>query len=213
MVKPSCVRLYIEGGAEGRTADNDFRRGWKKFLMELHILAREKGFNSLEVVRGKSRANTFERFSKYNKEFPSDLCVMLVDSETTVPEGRKVWDTVQLREGDHWVKPNWATERHLYLMVPFVEAWILTDHQALSQFFGAGFDAAKLPKTNIDKLSKGRIEKELEKATKNSSKGQYRHGQAHEVLEIVLPERVKTLYDGRRLFEELSKLIQEKAQR
>jgi len=26
------VRVYIEGGAEGKTADSDFRRGWKKFL-------------------------------------------------------------------------------------------------------------------------------------------------------------------------------------
>ena len=37
------VRVYVEGGAEGKTADSDFRRGWKKFLDELHELARANG--------------------------------------------------------------------------------------------------------------------------------------------------------------------------
>jgi hypothetical protein len=39
------VRVYIEGGAEGREANNDFRRGWKKFLYELHKRAMENGFH------------------------------------------------------------------------------------------------------------------------------------------------------------------------
>lgn len=62
MVKQRCVRVYIEGGAEGRTADSDFRRGWKKFLTELHELARRNGFHALEIVRGKGRGNAFKRF-------------------------------------------------------------------------------------------------------------------------------------------------------
>ena len=130
-----CVRVYIEGGAEGRTADSDFRRGWKQFLNELHETARTNGYHSLEVVRGKGRGNTFNRFKMHKRVYPQDLCVLLVDAETEVPENAKVWDVVAQREGDNWERPDWATERHLYLMVQFVETWLLTDQDALQTFF------------------------------------------------------------------------------
>lgn len=208
MVK-RCVRIYIEGGAVGRTEDSDFRRGWKKFLAELHSFARTRGYHSLEVVRGKGRANTFEQFTKYHKEFPDDLCVLLVDAETVVPDGQHVWDTVRRRDGDQWFKPEWASERHLYLMVPFVEAWILTDPDALTKYFGRGFEKKGLPTVGHDKLSKDKLEQALKQATRHCSKGEYRHGQAHEIIEFTQPKRVKTLRDGLRLFEELPNLIEE----
>lgn len=200
-----CVRLYVEGGAEGSTADSDFRRGWKKFLTELHELARNNGYHSLEVVRGKGRGNTFRRFTKHENEYPNDLCVLLADAETRVPEGALVWDIVAHREGDKWQRPAWATERHLYLMVHFVETWLLTDQDALQKFFKRGFNQKKLPTTNLEARSKDEIEQALEKATQ----GAYKHGQAHEIIEIINPDRVKTLMHGRRLFDSLSSLIRD----
>lgn len=71
------VWVYIEGGAEGKTADSDFRRGWKKFLMELHELARANGYFSLEIVRGKGRGNAYRKFIKHKAAHPNDLCVLL----------------------------------------------------------------------------------------------------------------------------------------
>jgi len=88
------VRVYIEGGAEGRAADRDFRRGWQAFLKELHELAVTHGYNSLRVVRGKGRDSTYRRFVKHRNTYPRDLCVLLVDAETTVPEAARVWDIV-----------------------------------------------------------------------------------------------------------------------
>ena len=129
------VRVYIEGGATGRTADSDFRRGWRKFLNELHALARRHRYQSLDVVRGKGRGNAYRRFVNYKKEHPADLCVLLVDSEMEVPDNSRVWDIVARREGDSWARPAWATERHLYLMVRMVETWLLTDQAALQAFF------------------------------------------------------------------------------
>lgn len=201
------VRVYIEGGAVGRTADNDFRRGWRKFLRELDMIARENGYQSLDVVRGKGRADTFRRFRHYKKQYPNDLCVLLADSETRVPEGTGVWDVVARREGDQWQRPDWATERHLYLMVVFVETWLLTDQEALSNYFKRGFNASPLPTTNLEERSKDEVERALEQATKGCQKGSYRHGQAHEIIENVFPERVRTLKHGKRLFEELGNLI------
>lgn len=201
------VRVYIEGGAVGRTADSDFRRGWKIFLNELHVLAIENHYHSLEVVRGKGRGNTFSRFKVHKKEHPNDLCVLLVDAETAVPEGASVWDVVAHRVGDEWQRPSWATESHLYLMVHFVETWLLTDHDALQKFFKKGFNQRSLPSTNLEGRSKVEIEKALKKATQGSLKGPYRHGQAHEIIGLIDQDRVKTLQHGQRLFNSLSTLI------
>jgi Domain of unknown function (DUF4276) len=201
------VRVYIEGGAEGKIADSDFRRGWKKFLTELHETARANGYHSLEIVRGKSRGNAFRRFKSYKQDHPDDLCVLLADSETSVSEGTDVWDVVTQREGDKWQRPGWASEKHLYLMVAFVETWLLTDQEALQTFFKQNFVMSPLPTTNLEARSKDEIEQALKQATKNCKNGPYRHGQAHEIIEFVRPEKVKTLQHGLRLFVELSNLI------
>lgn len=201
------VRVYIEGGAEGKTADSDFRRGWKKFLTELHETARTNGYYSLEVVRGKGRGNAFHRFKTYKQNCPNDLCVLLTDSEIGVPEGTRVWDVVAQREGDKWQCPDWASEGHLYLMVVFVETWLLTDPDALQAFFKKDFDARLLPTTNLEERSKADVERALRKATGKCKKGPYRHGQAHEIIEIVDPEKVRRLRHGLRLFKELGNLI------
>jgi hypothetical protein len=205
------VRVYIEGGAEGKTADSDFRRGWKKFLNELHELARSHGFHSLEVVRCKGRANAFHRFKEHHREHPNDLCVLLVDAETAAPENARVWDVVRKREGDRWQRPPWATENHLYLMVIFVETWLLSDLDALRQFFKYNIDSRLFPTMDLEARSKAEIERALQAATKDSAKGPYRHGQAHEIIGIVNPERVKTLRHGHRLFHGLGKLISDEA--
>jgi hypothetical protein len=203
------VRVYIEGGSTGKTADNDFRRGWKKFLDELHRLARAHQFQSLEVVRGKGRGNAFKSFSNHYKRYPQDLCALIVDSEGPVPAGKSVWEVVAEREGDRWKKPAWARSNHLYLMVQMVETWLLTDQDALLEYFKKGFVAKNLPTTNLEQRAKPEIESALKRATQDCSKGPYRHGQAHEVLEYVRPSNVRTLSHGMRLFDELGKLIAE----
>jgi hypothetical protein len=124
-----------------------------------------------------------------------------------VPDNSRVWDIVARREGDKWQRPAWATDRHLYLMVHFVETWLLTDQNALQQFFKRGLNLKVLPTTNLETRSKDDIEQALKKATQNSSKGLYQHGQAHEIIEIVAPDKVKTLRHGQRLFDSLGSLI------
>jgi hypothetical protein len=158
-------------------------------------------------VRGKGRARTFDSFSKHNMGHPDDLCVLLVDAETVVPQNNHVWDVVARRAEDRWQRPPWATENHLYLMVHFVETWLLADQDALQTFFGRDFNRRPLPTTDLESRSKDEIETALHKATKDSSKGAYRHGQAHEIIGIIKPERVKQLWHGRRLFHSLSNLI------
>jgi len=202
-----CVRVYIEGGAKGHTEDSDFRRGWKRFLAELHDTARRHGYHSLEVVRGQGRSRTYRSFLNWREVHPDDLCVLLVDAETGVPDGAAVWDVVASRVGDGWPRPEWATERHLYLIVQFVETWLLTDPAALGHFFGTGFRSEGLPCTNLEQRSKAEIERALREATKETGRGPYAHGMAHRIIGDVDPECVKALPHGARLFATLARLI------
>jgi hypothetical protein len=205
------VRFFVEGGATGKTADSDFRRAWKKFLRELLALAQENGYFTLEVVRGKGRSNTFNLFLGSKTHYPNDLCVLLVDAEQTVVPGRQVWDVVAKRPGDNWQRPHWATERHLYLMVCSVETWLLTDHKALLCYYKSNFNADQLPTVDLEARSKSEIEKALKRATEYTPKGPYKHGQANEIIELVSPDKVRTLAHGRRMFEVLGGLIKGEA--
>ena len=133
--------------------------------------------------------------------------MLLVDAEMIVPTNSKVWDIVAQREGDKWQRPDWAKEEHLYLMVAFVETWLLTDQEALATFFKRGFNPKPLPTTDLENRSKDDVENVLKRATKDCKNGPYRHGQAHEVIEYMCPEKVQSLSHGKRLFESLSNLI------
>jgi hypothetical protein len=92
-------------------------------------------------------------------------------------------------------------------MMHMVETWLLTDQDALQRFFKKGFNPKALPTTNLEDRSKDEVNNALKKATQNSSKGVYQHGQAHEVIELVAPDKVKTLRHGRRLFDTLGSFI------
>lgn len=206
MVKRSFW-IYIEGGGDGKTADAAFRQGWRRFLQQLDDLARTKGFLSLQVVRGTSRSQTYKLFANHKAIRPQEPSALLVDSEGACKTSSDPWTYVATRSGDNWARPEWAKKEQLYFMVHFVETWLVSDPDALESFFKRGFNRNVLPKTNLENRSKSDIHKALKKATKDTPKGEYRHGQAHEIIGLVDPERVKTLTHGKRLFEGVTELI------
>ena len=211
MVKRRQVRMFIEGGADGRNAGGEFRRSWKNFLREVHDLARKHSFHSLEVIRGKSRSATFDLFKGGRDESPDDLCVLLIDSECAVATGTSSWQVVRTRTGDGWAKPDWCTDDHLLLMVQSVETWLITDHEALAKYFKKDFDPSKLPPmaqvTQFERRGKADIADALKNATKKCKRGEYSHGDGNAILYDVKPENVKLLLRGKLLFDTLAKLI------
>jgi len=202
------VQVFIEGGGDGNSRQHsNFRQGWSKFLSELRTIAQSNGYDALKIIRGGGRGRAFKSFKNHRKSLPNDLCVLLVDSETLAPITTNVWDIVKNRKGDGWEKPNWANEKHLYLMAHMVETWLLTDQEALQAFFRNGFNANPLPTTDLENRPTQDINRALQAATKNAQRGAYRHGQSHEIIELVRPERVKTLPHGNRLFEKMEELL------
>ena len=127
------VVLYIEGGGGNRRLGAQFREGWTSFFAAAGLRGRMP-----KVIRGGSRAQTFDRFSKEVAERPpGTLHFLLVDSELPVIGDGSVWS--HLEEHDGWRKPASTVEDDAFLMVQAMETWFLADRKALRSYFGPRF--------------------------------------------------------------------------
>jgi hypothetical protein len=79
-------------------------------------------------------------------------------------------------------------------MVQTVEAWIVADPEALSDFYGHGFLRNALPGSDdVEVIPKDRLLSSLSRATRSTQKGPYHkidHGAA--LLERIDPEKVRS---------------------
>ena len=130
----AVVRIYIEGGSTGSLDDQLFRQSWLTFLSIIDRAARKHGFNGINIIRGQSRGRTHARFCSRHGSGDLDLNILLLDSEEPSAPLDEPWLTITKRISDSLPKPTWANDEHLYLMVPTVEAWLLTDHEELARY-------------------------------------------------------------------------------
>jgi len=96
-------------------------------------------------------------------------------------------------------------------MVQAMEAWLLSDKNALKNFYNhQGFNENALPKRDdIENISKKDMKAHLEKATKETKKGTYNKGtHSFEILERVTPTLVtkKSLWAERFINQLLTKM-------
>jgi Domain of unknown function (DUF4276) len=74
---------------------------------------------------------------------------------------------------DGWNLPDISAE-HYHLMVQMMEAWLVADRDALSRFYGQGFNASAIPRNpNVEQISKPDLESALKEATRHTAKGEY----------------------------------------
>ena len=74
--------------------------------------------------------------------------------------------------GKIWSQPDQSAERNAHLMVQCMESWFLADMDALTGFFGDGFNSGALPRRpDIENVSKRDLERGLRRATRPSSRG------------------------------------------
>ncbi len=134
------VKLYVEGGGEGKELAGRFREGWHRFFEKAGLGGRMPG-----IVRGGSREKTLDLFKNAaSTPKPGEFPILLVDSEVAVPPDRAPW--AQLRAADGWEPPPGVGEDQAFLMVQVMETWLLADREALERFFGEDWQDAKLPK-------------------------------------------------------------------
>jgi Domain of unknown function (DUF4276) len=78
-----------------------------------------------------------------------------------------------LKSRDGWNLPDISAE-HYHLMVQMMEAWLVADRDALSRFYGQGFNASAIPRNpNVEQIGKQDLESALKEATRHTAKGEY----------------------------------------
>jgi hypothetical protein len=200
------IRIYIEGGGDGKNTKALIRQGFSSFLKDLVQIARSKRINWNIIVCG-SRNNAFKSFVKALEDYPHAFNVLLVDSEAAV--NKPPWE--HLKSRDNWDSPS-VDDTHCHFMVQAMEAWFIADIDTLKKFYGQGFRENSIPKnTNVEKINKDSLEPSLKEATRNTSKGEYQKIQhASKLLELLDIAKVrKAAPNCDRLFTTLAQIMGE----
>lgn len=162
------IRIYVEGGGNDNDTKKRLRQGFSIFLKEVIDLARSQRIK-WQIITCGSRNNAFKDFKNALTDYPDAFNVLLVDAEA--PVNKTPWQ--HLKERDNWDKPE-VDDTCCHLMVQMMEAWFLADVEALKRFYGQGFKENAIPKNpNVEKMNKTEIYLALQKATKDTSKGEY----------------------------------------
>lgn len=180
------IRIYIEGGGDGKDLDIRFREAWTKFFKAAGLAGRMP-----RPVRGKGRTNTFDLFSTAIQNIqPNEMPLLLLDSEDAISSIKTVWQ--HLKDRDGFVKPNSASEKHTYLMVQVMETWFLADIESLQDYFGSKFKTSKIPAwKDLEAQPKLTVFKALENATAECEKPYAKGKVSFEILGKINPQKVK----------------------
>ena len=181
------IKIYIEGGGEGKDLDSRFREAWSKFFKAAGLEGQMP-----RPVRGKGRANTYDLFctamaNRKQDEWP----LLLVDSEAALEQDHTAWQ--HLKSRDNWDKPGDADDQHAYLMVQVMETWLLADKEAMRAYFGNKFKSDKIPAwPDLETVPKATVFDALDKATADCGEKCYAKGKvSFEVLGAINPQKVK----------------------
>ncbi|NJR66006.1 MAG: DUF4276 family protein [Leptolyngbyaceae cyanobacterium CRU_2_3] len=164
------IRIYVEGGGDGKESKATFRQGMSEFLSEIIKLARSQTIGWTLVACG-SRNDAFRNFQTALRTHPDAFNLLLVDAEDRIT-GNSIWQHLQNR--DSWNMTH-INETQCHLMVEVMENWLLADVDALAQFYGQNFNRSAIPTIqNVESISKSNVETALTNATCRTQKGEYR---------------------------------------
>ncbi len=166
------VRLYVEGGGEGKDQRSRCREGFSKLIEKAGF-----GGRMPHIVAGGARSSAFDMFrTAMRAGDPDNAPMLLVDSEEPVQRLGDAWAHLSARDG--WDRPPGVADDQAQLMVTCMESWILADHGTLVAFFGPEFRRnALLPVVDLEARSRQEVQDSLERATSPCGRDrQYRKG-------------------------------------
>jgi hypothetical protein len=202
------VRIYIEGGGDGKNTKASLRQGFSSFFKELVQVSQSKKIKWQIILCG-SRNHAFRNFKNALTDHPNAFVILLVDSEVPVVKQSPL---EHLKSRDNWDSPG-VDDTHCYLMVQAMEAWLIADIDSLKRFYGQGFKENAISKnTNVEKIEKDLLEASLKAATRDTkSKGEYQKIQhASKLLEMLDVDKVrKASSECDRIFTTLTKLMED----
>lgn len=178
------LRIYIEGGGQSDKLKTECRRGFSTFI-------RKAGLGGMmpRLIACGSRNDAFDAFMTARRQGKPAL--LLVDSEDALRSDSPI---EHLERRDGWSFEALADDGEVHLMVQCMENWFLADKDALASYFGQGFHAGALPKSqHVETVSKHDVIAGVVRATKQcKTKGAYRKG-AHsfKILAAIDPGKVR----------------------
>lgn len=201
------VRIYIEGGGDGKNTKQLLRQGFSSFFKQLVQVSQSKKIKWQLILCG-SRNHAFRNFKNALADHPDAFVILLVDSEA--PVNQSPWE--HLKSRDNWDSPG-VDDTHCYLMVQAMEAWLMADIDTLKRFYGQGFKENAISKNrNVEKIEKHLLEPSLRAATRDTkSKGEYQKIQhASKLLEMLDVDKVrKASLECDRIFTTLTELMED----
>jgi len=198
------IRIYVEGGGDGRHTKQAMRRGFSEFLGPLRKEARKHKIRWSVTACG-SNESTLGDFSRALTSSPHAVNVLLVDSEG--PVSTTPWE--HLRRMTPWSIPS-LPDTQCHLMVQMMESWFLADVDAVEEYYGQGFQRNAIPKRpDVEAIDKEQVLQSLERAARATKKKTYHKiHDGSRLLECVDPDRVRSRSRHcDRLFVEVGKLI------
>ena len=134
------MKLYVEGGGDGKALQIECRRGFREFLEKAGL----KGKMPAIAACG-GRRFAYEDYCTAIAN--GEAAMLLVDSEAPIAPAHQTgksdeWQPRQhlkASQGDGWDRPQGAREADCHLMVQCMESWFLADREKLKDFFGQGF--------------------------------------------------------------------------
>ena len=199
------VKIYIEGGGDGKLQQVQCREGFRKLFESAGFIGRMP-----RTFAGGGRRSTFDAFKTAVAVGSQDTTpVLLVDSEDPVTAST-AWEHLQAREG--WERPGDVTDDQAQLMVTCMETWIMADRAALNRAFGSSLQtSALLPVTALEARPRDAVQDALVHATRDCGRDKaYSKGRrSFQVLAFLNPETLKQrLPHFQRLVETLDRLLE-----
>lgn len=176
------IWIYIEGAGKGPAA-NRLRTGFRAFLNPLYELAQQKGIKFHPPIMCGSGVEAYKDFQTGLRSNNQAINILLVDAEKPVTENSA------------WIHLKWDSlgldDSHCHLMAQAMEAWLVADKDALSDFYKQGFNQNALPQNpRVEEIPKADLFDGLRRATEKTSKWQY-----HKTIHA--PEILKRLDVGK----------------
>ena len=129
------VTIHFEGHP-------NLRPGFHK-LFESHVERAREQRVRFKLIAGGSRTEAIKDFLRSCTAQPSNLNVLLVDSEQAVQDTAAAIRS--LRGESYWDDCAACTNDQINFMVQAMEAWFIADPQALIKHFGQNFRSNVLP--------------------------------------------------------------------
>jgi hypothetical protein len=166
------VRIYIEGGGDSTNGKAQLRLGFEALLARQKGQARSKRMGWKLVLCG-GRNATADAFLVEDQARTDEIVVLLVDSEDPIADQSPNGRVGHLRRRDGWPLQDYQADR-VHLMTRCMEAWVVSDPEALKGYYGQHFQDSALPKRAVlDDEPKQALDEALHSATKRTQKGEY----------------------------------------